>query len=72
MRGGTQNEGGGSSFTPTKRGTVLAMLRVGGGGGKGRKKFWDSLKMIGALVDGGSPMSHVDFKKWPCPLSLFL
>ena len=25
---------------------------------------------IGAL-DGGSPMSHVEFKKWLCPLSLF-
>ena len=25
---------------------------------------------IGAL-DGGSPMSPVDFKKWQCPLSLF-
>ena len=24
----------------------------------------------GAL-DGGSPMSPVDFKKWQCPLSLF-
>ena len=26
---------------------------------------------VGAL-DGGSPMSHVDFKKWQCPLLLFL
>ena len=25
---------------------------------------------IGAL-DGGSPLSPVDFKKWQCPLSLF-
>ena len=23
-------------------------------------------------LDGGSPMSHVDFKKWQCPLSLFV
>ena len=22
-------------------------------------------------IDGGSPMSPVDFKKWQCPLSLF-
>ena len=26
--------------------------------------------LAGAL-DGGSPMSPVDFKKWQCPLSLF-
>ena len=29
------------------------------------------LATLGAL-DGGSPMSPVDFKKWQCPLSLFL
>ena len=28
------------------------------------------LTKLGAL-DGGSPMSPVDFKKWQCPLSLF-
>ena len=30
-----------------------------------------SVVNIGAL-DGGSPMSFVEFKKWQCPLSLFL
>ena len=29
------------------------------------------LASYGAL-DGGSPVSPVDFKKWQCPLSLFL
>ena len=24
----------------------------------------------GALVDGGSPMSHVHFRKWQCHMSL--
>ena len=28
-------------------------------------------RTVGAL-DGGSPISHVEFKKWKCPLSLFL
>ena len=28
------------------------------------------IPIYGAL-DGGSPMSPVDFKKWQCPLSLF-
>ena len=27
--------------------------------------------LTGAL-GGGSPMSHVEYKKWQCPLSLFL
>ena len=30
-----------------------------------------SLSSYGAL-DGGSPMSYVEFKKWQCPLSLFV
>ena len=30
-----------------------------------------AVRGTGAL-DGGSPMSHVEFKKFPCPLSLFL
>ena len=30
----------------------------------------NNLYNIGAL-DGGPPMSPVDFKKWQCPLSLF-
>ena len=29
------------------------------------------LKMSLGALDGGSPMSHVEFKKWICQLSLF-
>ena len=31
----------------------------------------DIYKGNGGALDGGSPMSHVEFKKWLCQLSLF-
>ena len=40
------------------------------GGWRGGGEFGVDSGHTGAL-DGGSPMSPVDFKKWPCLLSLF-
>ena len=45
-------------------------VRVGSARHFGYRLF--GISYTKGALDGGSPMSPVDFKKWQCPLSLFL